>query len=273
MMNLLSTTNELTAGSVLIVVGIVAILAVVFSALIVLVSKVCFVKEDEKVKAVSENLAGANCGGCGFAGCSDFAKALSEGKVDLCSCGATSNENKAKIAEILNIPFSATQKTFAVVKCAGGEKCKDQYEYVGNKNCAYEKGFLGGRKSCANGCLGDGNCISACAGGGISVKNGVAVIDKALCESCGACVRVCPKNLIELIPVTAKVYVACSTTCRGKEVMNACAVGCIGCGLCAKNCPEKAITMINNLPVIDYEKCSGCKTCAEKCPRKSIKII
>ncbi len=271
MLNLLS--NTLDAGSIFTVVGIVAALAVIFAALIVLVSKVCYVKEDEKAKEIAENLAGANCGGCGYAGCADFAKALSEGKAELCSCGATSNESKEKIAEILGIPFTATAQTFAVVKCAGGENCKDKYGYVGNKSCTQENTFLGGRKSCAQGCLGDGTCVGVCTGGGISVKDGVAIIDKALCESCGACIKVCPKQLIELIPITAKVYVACSTTCRGKDVMGACSVGCIGCGLCAKNCPENAITMVNNLPVIDYEKCSGCLTCVSKCPRKSIKEI
>lgn len=271
MLNLLSNAIDPTA--VLTVVGIVAVLAVVFAALIVLVSKVCYVKEDEKAQAISEHLAGANCGGCGYAGCADYAKALSEGKAELCACGATDSESKEKIAEILGIPFSASVKTFAIVKCAGGNNCKDKFDYVGNEGCIAENAMLGGRKVCKEGCLGGGSCAEVCIGNGITVKNGVAVVDKSLCESCGACVKKCPKQIIELIPVTAKVYVACSTTCRGKDVMGACSVGCIGCGLCAKNCPQNAITMVNNLPVIDYEKCNGCLTCVSKCPRKSIKEI
>lgn len=271
MLNLLSQTLNVT--DVLIVVGIVAVLAAVFAVLIVFVSKICAVKEDERASAVAKHLAGANCGGCGYAGCSDYAKALAEGKASLSACGATSNQEKEEIAKILGIPFTASAKTFAVVKCAGGVNCKDKFNYVGNPGCDAQNAFIGGRKACANGCLGEGSCAAVCIENGISVKEGVAVIDKSLCESCGACVKKCPKNLIELIPVTAKVYVACSTTCRGKDVMNACSVGCIGCGLCAKNCPEQAISMINNLPVIDYEKCSGCLTCVSKCPRKSIKKI
>ena len=252
---------------------IVAVLSVVFALLIVLVSKLCFVKEDERVKAVSEKLAGANCGGCGYAGCSDFAKALAEGKAELCACGATANEQKEEIAKILEIPFTATAQTFAVVKCAGGLKAKDKFDYVGNGGCTAEITYMGGRKVCADGCLGGGNCVSACTDNGVCVKEGVAIVDKSLCISCGACAKSCPKHLIEFIPITAKVYVACSNKCRGKDVMSACSVGCIGCGLCAKNCPENAIEMVNNLPVINYEKCSGCKTCAIKCPRKTIKEI
>jgi ferredoxin len=121
--------------------------------------------------------------------------------------------------------------------------------------------------------LGCGDCAIACTFEGIKVENGVAVGCPSDCTACGSCIKACPKHIIELIPKRAKVYVACSSECKGKEVMGACKVGCIGCGLCAKNCPENAITMVNNLPVIDYSKCSGCLTCVGKCPRKTIKEI
>ena len=270
MLNLLNNVNF---DTVLIVVAIVAVIAIVFALLIVLVSKLCAVKEDEKEKAVSELLAGANCGGCGYAGCADYAKSLREGRANLCDCNATANENKEQIAKILEIPFTASAKTFAVVKCAGGNLAKDKFDYVGNTSCEAQIGAMGGKKVCPEGCLGGGSCMSVCPDNGVYIKDGVAVVDKRVCESCGACVRKCPKNLIEFIPTSAKVYVACSTKCKGKDVMGACSVGCIGCGLCAKNCPENAITMVDNLPVIDYEKCSGCLTCVSKCPRKTIKEI
>ena len=265
--------RNINVSSILIVVAIVAVLAIIFSSLIVVVSKVCAVKEDEKIAAISEHLAGANCGGCGYAGCADYAKALAEGNATINDCGATSNESKEKIAAILGVPFSASVEKFAVVRCAGGSNCKDKFEYVGNSGCTAQISFVGGKKLCPQGCLGDGTCAAACSFNGIKIIDGVAYTDKALCSACGACAKKCPKNLIELIPKTAKVFVACSTTCRGKDVMNTCSVGCIGCGLCAKNCPENAIAMINNIPVIDYEKCSGCLTCVAKCPRKCIKEI
>lgn len=270
-MNLL--LKDINWGSFGIVLAILTVLALVFTILILLVNKFCYVKEDERIPAVSEHLAGANCGGCGYAGCADYAKALVEGRADLGACGATSNEGKEQIAKILGLPFSAGEETFAVVKCAGGVNAKNKFEYFGNKGCDAQAVYMGGSKVCPEGCLGDGTCVSACTEGGIKVIDGVAVIDKSLCASCGACVRKCPKNLIEIIPKKAVVYVACSTKCRGKDVMGACSVGCIGCGLCAKNCPQGAIEMVNNLPVIDYEKCNGCKTCVAKCPRKTIKEL
>ena len=260
-------------GTVGIVAAIVAVIAVIFGALIVFISKLCTVKEDEKAKAVSEKLAGANCGGCGYAGCSDFAKALSEGKADISCCGVTAKESKAEIAAILGIPYSSEEEKFAVVHCNGGDDCKNKFNYVGNTDCAIQGGFSGGRKACSFGCLGGGTCKTNCAYGAIKIENDRARTEKALCEACGACVKACPKKIIGFIPKSAKVYVACSSLCRGKEVMDACKNGCIGCGLCAKNCPENAIEMVNNLPVIDYSKCSGCKTCAGKCPRKCIKEI
>ncbi len=270
---LFNLLRPINVTSLITVLLIVAVVAVIFAILIVTVSKLCFVKEDERIQSVSEHLAGANCGGCGYAGCADYAKALVEGNATLNDCGATSNEDKEFIAQVLGLEYSASAKVFAVVKCAGGKNAKNKFEYVGNKGCDYQAVYMGGKKVCQDGCLGDGTCANVCTNNGINVKDGVALADKELCTACGACVRKCPKNLIELIPATAKVYVACSTKCRGKEVMSACSVGCIGCGLCAKNCPEGAISMVNNLPVIDYEKCNGCTTCVAKCPRKTIKEI
>ena len=252
--------NSINWISVLTVVTIVGVLSIIFAILILIVSKVCKVEEDEKVKAITENLAG-------------FANALCKGETEISCCGPTPNENKAKIAEILGVDFVAGVEKFAVVHCAGGNNAKNKYNYVGNQTCTAQITYLGGAKVCPDGCIGLGSCKNICPYDAITVHDGVMKIDKALCEACGVCVKTCSKKLIELIPKTAKVYVACSTKCRGKEVMSACTVGCIGCGLCAKNCAQGAITMVDNIPVIDYEKCNGCLTCVTKCPRKSIKQL
>lgn len=271
-MNLL-LLKPINTQSLLIILAIIACISIIFAILIIVISKLCKVPKNEKVEKIQEHLAGANCGGCGFAGCADFAKALFEGKAPLEGCGPTSNENKKIISDILGIPFVEKESNYAVVHCAGGKLSLNQYLYVGNEGCISQSAILDGTKMCHEGCVGGGTCQAVCPHNAIKIKDGVSYTNKALCEACGVCVIKCPKNIIELIPQSSKIYVACSSKCKGKQVIDNCKVGCIGCGLCAKNCPENAITMINNVPKIDYSKCIGCKICVNKCPRKCIKEI
>lgn len=255
-------------GQIGIVIGIFAILSIVLTTLILLIVKLCKVETDEKAEAILEKLAGANCGGCGCSGCSDFAQKLCHGKVSISDCSVTDAENKAKIASILGVELGDTEPTIMVCTCIGGENAKDACTYVGDPSCEGMNSL--GTKVCNFGCLGGGTCSLVCPQNAIEIKNGCSVVNTDRCTSCGSCARKCPRGLLKRIPVSAPIYVACSSTCKGKDVMGACTKGCIGCGLCAKNCPQGAITMVNNLPVIDYKKCTGCKTCVAKCPRKVI---
>ena len=266
----LGTVNAETWKTVGWVALIIAVIALVIVLLILLVGKVFHVDADEKVTKILENLAGANCGGCGCSGCSGFAQKLASGEGDLSACHVTSPEGKAEIAKLLGIELKEEERTVAVVHCAGVNAVK-AFKPVGAVTCAETASLFGGSKLCKEGCLGCGDCALACTEQGVLVKSGVAVIDTDKCISCGSCILTCPKHIIGRIPASAPVYVACSSHCRGKEVMAACDVGCIGCGLCAKKCPSAAITMQDNLPVIDYTKCTGCMTCVEACPKKVIK--
>lgn len=269
-MNLLALTSQtwITVG---IVAGIFAGTAIIIGALILIVSKVFHVDMDEKVTKILENLAGANCGGCGCSGCAGFADKLAKGEGELSACHVTAPEKKAEIAALLGIELKDEERTVAVVKCNGGlANAPEAFEYVGENSCAANASILGGNKVCKFGCLGCGDCKNVCPESAVKVSDKLSEVDPDRCVSCGACITACPKNIIERIPASAPVYVACSSTCRGKDVMNACKVGCIACGLCAKKCPHGAITMVNNLPVFDYTKCTGCKTCVAVCPRHII---
>lgn len=269
-MNLLAFTSQ-TWVTVGIVAGIFAGSALLIGALILIVGKVFKVNMDEKVTKILENLAGANCGGCGCSGCAGFADKLAHGEGELSACHVTSPEKKAEIAALLGIELKDEERTVAVVKCNGGlTNAPDAFEYVGNPTCAANASLLGGNKVCKFGCLGCGDCKVVCPESAIKITDKLSYVDPDRCVSCGACINTCPKHIIERIPASAPVYVACSSKCKGKEVMNSCKVGCIACGLCAKKCPYGAITMVDNLPVFDYSKCTGCKTCVAVCPRHII---
>lgn len=275
MINLLleETVNVIDWSIVGLSVAVMAAMAVVLGVLIMLISKYCEVKTDPKIEEVYSKLPHANCGGCGQAGCSEFAKALCEGKAEISSCGQLDKEHKIEISNILGLGLEGTEPTVCVVACAGGNSCQDKYGYQGYGNCVSQNLLADGRKACETGCMGAGSCVDACPYLCIECKDGYAQINPDLCRSCGICVKTCPKHLIKRVPKSAEYYVACSTECRGKDVMSKCKSGCIACGICEKNCPSGAIHLVNNVPIIDYSKCTNCGTCAAKCPRKVIKTI
>ena len=271
-MNLLITTPTTQTWITLgIVAGIFAGAALLIGILILVANKFFHVDVDEKTEQISENLAGVNCGGCGFEGCRRFAEKLAEGGTKLSACHVTSPEKKAEIAKLLGVELDDEEATVAVVHCKGGaENCKDKFEYKGNPTCAANNSLLGGNKLCSYACLGCGDCKVVCPEDAIAVEGRLARVDPDRCISCGACIITCPKKIIERIPASAPVYVGCSSHCNVKEVKSVCTVGCIACGVCAKVCPHGAITMKDNLPSFDYAKCTGCLTCVAKCPRQII---
>lgn len=262
---------EINWSQVLIVIGIFSAIAIILTVAILVATKIFRVDTDEKVERILSLLAGANCGGCGCSGCDGFAKKLCSGEAKVSDCPVTDSESGQKIAGLLGVEFEETEPTVMVVACSGGMSANDSFKYCGLADCQNEDSLFHGAKVCKDGCLGLGSCLSKCPEDAIEIVNGVAVVNCETCISCGSCAVACPKGLFERIPLKSQVYVACSSHCKGKDVMNMCKNGCIGCGICAKVCPEGAIKMVNNIPVIDHSVCIGCLKCVEKCPRKCIK--
>ncbi len=230
------------------------------------------VKVDEKEEAILGILPGNNCGGCGYPGCSGLAAAIAKGEAPVNQCPVGGQPVADRIAKVMGVEAEAGERMVAFVKCQGDcEKAGQDYDYYGIEDCRMLS-FVpnGGPKSCNSGCLGFGSCVKECPFDAIHVVNGVAVVDKDACKACGKCVAVCPKNLIELIPYSAPVTVACSSKDKGPVTMKACSVGCIGCGICVKNCGSDAISVTDFHASIDYSKCVGCEACMEKCPKKAI---
>lgn len=247
-------------------------LGLLFGLILGYASKKFAVAVDEKVPLIRECLPGANCGGCGFAGCDAYAEAVANGSAAPNCCPIGGAPVAAKIGEVLGVQVDESEPEVAYVKCQGTcDKAKDKYEYYGLQDCREAMNVPGaGAKACEFGCLGLGSCVDACQFDAIEIVDGIAKVNKDNCVACGACVSTCPKGIIELVPKKQLVLVACNSNNRGLDVKNACSAGCIGCGLCAKACPKDAITMENNLPVIDYSKCVNCGLCEKKCPTKAI---
>ncbi|WP_373899603.1 RnfABCDGE type electron transport complex subunit B [Haloimpatiens sp. FM7315] len=248
-------------------------LGILFGVVLGYASKKFHVDVDERVPKIKDCLPGANCGGCGYAGCDAYAQAVVDGlaKPNCCSVGG---ETAAKtIGEIMGLTVDASEPLKAFVKCNGNcDSAKRKGLYYGNMTCA-EAVIIpgGGVKACSFGCLGLGSCVEACKFNAITIENGIAKVDILKCTGCGACVKACPKNLIELKPNSETIRVYCNSKEKLKEVKDVCNSGCISCGQCVRNCPSGAIEMVNNLPVINKEKCTLCMTCVEKCPTKVIK--
>lgn len=223
------------------------------------------------VEHIYELMPNANCGACGLAGCSAFAEALAEGKIEPSRCVMLSEENLQKICSLLGIETAARERQIARVLCSGGKNAKRRFEYRTIPTCNALNGIFNTNLECSYGCLGMGDCVEVCPVNAISMdENNLPSIDTELCIGCGKCVSVCPKNIIKLVPADKNIYIACSSHDRGPVVVKVCKTGCIGCGKCVKVCPQQAITMENNLPVIDYSKCDNCGRCVEECPRKVI---
>ena len=244
----------------------------VISVLLGIASEKFKVPVDEKEIAVRECLPGNNCGGCGYPGCDGLASAIAKNEAPAGACPVGGEECAKKIAAIVGGTADSVRMT-AYVRCSGDCKVAvDAYSYVGPRDCKIASNSPGGGpKGCSYGCMGFGSCVKACQFGAITIKDGIAVIDKEKCNACNKCVAECPRHIIEMIPYDSEVSVACNSKDFGKDVKAVCTVGCIGCGICQKNCPSEAITVKDHLASIDYDKCTGCGVCREKCPVKIIK--
>ena len=267
---------------ILIAIAILGGLGLVFGLVLGAASKVFYVETDPRLDQLNACLPGANCGGCGFAGCGAYAEAVLKGEAPVGKCASGGNECAQAMAAIMGVQAEAVTRKVALVRCSGARTYDEQGELTkGAKMKATYEGFhdcvaasrVGGSGplSCKFGCLGYGSCTKACKYGAISVKNGVAVVDEDLCVGCMACAAVCPRKIITAVEPDRNVVIACNSMAKGAVTNRACTVGCIGCGKCVKNCPREAITVTNNLAVIDYSKCDNCGICATVCPKGLIK--
>lgn len=255
-------------------------IGLVSAIVLFIVSKKFAVKEDPRLAEVSSLLPQANCGGCGYPGCGGMADALVKGadagSLDGLYCPVGGQEMMSQIADLLGMAIANSEPMVAVVRCNG--TCVNRpriAEYSGLRTCSAINACGAGETACGYGCLGCGDCVSACQFGAISInqETGIAEVDEDKCTSCGACVKACPRHIIELRkkgPKNRRVYVSCVNKDKGPIAMKACKVSCIGCGKCEKECAFGAITVEGNVAYIDHTKCRLCRKCVKVCPRNAI---
>ena len=255
---------------VLIAVVLMAVLGLALGVVIGWFAKLFRVETDSRVELVTELLPGANCGGCGKAGCSDFAKSVVAGENPPSKCPVSSSEQISAIAMALGIDAGESFQQRAVVCCGGDmEQTKRLLNYNGVLDCVSASLVAGGPKGCSYGCLGMGSCARKCPFGAIEMINGLAVVHKELCVGCGSCVAVCPRNVIKLVPADAEVHVYCNSPLKAPAKRQVCKVACIGCRKCAKAAPEKFViegfkAAVNYahapLPTQEDVQAAGCPT-------------
>ena len=255
----------------------ITVLGVLLAVVLYLVATKFKVEEDPRIDEVEKVMPGANCGGCGFAGCRAFAQSCVEAaNLDNNYCPVGGNEVMKKVAAVLGLEVHEKAPMVAVVRCNG--TCANRpvvNEYDGLKSCKVKASLYSGDTGCFYGCLGCGDCVAACQFGAISMdpETGLPVVDEEKCTACGACVKACPKKIIELRnkgPKNRRVFVSCVNMEKGATARKACSAACIGCGKCAKECPFGAITMEHNVAYIDFNKCKLCRKCVAVCPTGAI---
>lgn len=257
---------------VLLAVAVLLAIGLVCAVILVLASHFMSVEVDETVVKVRECLPGANCGACGYTGCDGYAEALAKGGVKANLCIPGGQAVATAVSEVLGVEAEGASAPVAFVACNGTDGvAAGLSEFRGCDSCKGRCLLYGGGEACVFGCLGCGDCADVCPVGAICIKDGIARVDSRICIGCGLCANTCPKHIIKMLDRDSSVAVICSSHDQGAVVNKACKVGCIACRKCEKTCPSGAISVVNNLAVIDYSKCTGCLECVAVCPKKCIK--
>jgi Na+-translocating ferredoxin:NAD+ oxidoreductase subunit B len=261
---------------------ILGVVAAGAAMILFVVAKKFSVNEDPRIEEVLDLLPGANCGGCGYAGCRSLAEALvkaaDKGDISGLFCPPGGTDTMAGIGKYLGLKAADVVPTIAVVRCGGTrEKAPGKLKYDGPAKCALSHSLFTGENNCPYRCLGLGDCVVSCNFDAIHINQETSLpeVVEEKCTACGSCVRACPRDIIQLRPKGKKgrrVWVDCMNKEKGAVARQNCRAACIGCGKCVKECPEKvqAITLKDNLAYIDPDKCITCGKCIAVCPTGAI---
>jgi Na+-translocating ferredoxin:NAD+ oxidoreductase RNF subunit RnfB len=258
---------------VLLSMAIIGGVGVVFATFIAAAYMKLRVWEDPRIDAVAGMLPNANCGACGLPGCRAFAEQAVEGKVKPAQCSVMGEDGVTAIADYLGIDAGQAVKRVARLLCAGGlDVTTRPVEYRGLRTCAAATAVAAGGKGCAWGCLGLGDCATACEFGAITMDDaGLPVVDSALCMACGDCVTACPKDLFVIRPLDQHLLVQCRNLLTGDAVLDQCRVACTACGKCVQDAASGLISVASGVAVINESLLSLENAAAvSRCPTNAI---
>ena len=268
---------------ILIAVCVLGLIGLASAVILYVVSHKFAVHEDPRIAKVGAVLPQANCGGCGYPGCSGFAaacvKAADGGSLEGKLCPVGGQPVMEQVADILGLSVAAAAPKVAVVRCNG--TCENRprlAQFDGAQSCRVQQMTGMGETGCGYGCLGCGDCVAKCQFDALHMnpETGLPEVDEEKCTACGACAKACPRMIIELRnknKLDRRVFVSCVNKDKGPVAKKACSVACIGCGKCVKVCPFEAITLDSNLAYIDFEKCRLCRKCVDECPQHTIQAV
>ncbi len=262
------------AALILGLIGLTAAIVLYF------VSQAFRVIEDPLIDEIANKLPGANCGGCGYAGCRNLAEVIVKNRTtEGAICPVGGNALAKEISAMLGVTAVEAEPKIAVVRCNGTcDNAPAKVFYDSALTCTFAHSLFAGESACPFGCLGCGDCVAACRFDAIHLDpiTKLPVVDEEKCVACGACAKSCPRNIIEMRNKGKggkRVFVSCMNKEKGALAKKNCAVACIGCGKCVKVCPFEAITITNDLAYIDFEKCKLCKKCVPECPTNAIHAV
>ena len=125
---------------IVIAVGILGGLGLIFGLVLAAASKVFHVETDPRLEKLQECLPGANCGGCGYAGCAGYAEAVLKGEAPIGKCASGGNDAAQAMAAIMGVKAEKVTRKVAMVRCTGartydkdgnlltGSRLKAEYE-------------------------------------------------------------------------------------------------------------------------------------------------
>jgi len=262
---------------VIYVVVSLSLMGLISAIILFYIAKKFNVVEDPRIDEITAILPAANCGGCGFAGCRNFAEIIVKNEsLDNMFCPVGGNDLLKLIGPIIGQEAVEKDPMIAVVRCNGTYQLAPvKVDYDGLTSCYFMHALSSGENGCPYGCLGGGDCVIACTFNAMYMdkETGLPVIIEDKCVACGACVKACPRKIIELRkkgPKNRRIFISCINKEKGAVAKKNCEVACIGCGKCVKECKFEAITLENNLAYINFEKCTLCRKCVAVCPTNSI---